>query len=240
MEEQEVVNAIAESLPADEVAAPSPAEDQASKPEAPAEAPAQQAEPQGEVPFHLHPRWQELQREKEELRRQNFELLELAKRQPIVQTVAPAQDPDSGLTPEEKAFWAKVDQRAEQRARQIAAEKERLIASEIQEQRATNAAILYKMFQKDNPDILPGSPEEAKVIELFKRNYDLNDAANLVRLPKIQRELELQKQQKQVQKVQQKVAATQETTTVAPKSGLPESKAKSVRDYVLQNWPGGG
>ena len=237
MEENEVINAISESLPEDGNADSSTAEGQASQPEAPVVTPTQQVEQEKEVPFHLNPRWQERQRELEDLRRQNQELLQIAQRQPIVQTVAPAVDPEANLSPEEKQFWAKQRQIAREEALKVAEAEKQGFNRELRETKETTAALMYERFLNKNPDILPGSEDEAKVVQYFQRGYTLDDAASLVRLPKLQRELELQKTQKQVQKVQQKVAATQETTTVAPKNGLPEKKHSSIRDFVTANWP---
>lgn len=204
---------------------------QESSPAALAEAPAQQAvQEKSEVPFHEHPRWKELMEEREYYKQQ----LAAAINRPVVATTPQAveQDPYAGMTPEEKAFYQRIEQIAEKKAQKIAAEKEELVRREINENRQIMATIAYERFQAKHPDVIPNSLEETQIAQLYQRGYSLEDAYKVAMFDKVQQQKVAAAKTVQTQKVQAKAAANVETSTIAANSGLPPQKKLNMREFV--------
>ena len=217
--------AIVESLPTPDVNAdPSTAPAQA-EPVVPAEATAPKAEPK-EPPFHEHPRWKEVQDEKRQLADQNRQLMELLQKQSQPVMVQQPQQPEN-LTPEEKAFWEKNGQFFQKQAEPIIKQ----LDNKIQELQMTQMSLIYRDFQQRHPDVTPGSTEEAKIANYFKKGLDLDTAYEAVFASiKAQKEIEKVKQSQQV-RTQQKIAANVETNTVSP-TAIPSEEGKSFRDRL--------
>lgn len=219
----------------DESAAPSTVTDveQESSPAAPAEAPAQQAE-QTEAPFHEHPRWKQVLEERDFLKQQ----LAAAINRPAAPVAAPQiqEDPYAGMTPEEKAFYAKVEEIAERKANKIVSEKETIVRKELDETRQMTAMIAYERFQAKHPDVTPGSQEEVAIANLYNRGYSLEDAYKVAMFDKIQQGKVTQAQVKKVQTIQQKLAANVETSGIPASSGMPPAKKMSIREFVEEQY----
>lgn len=231
-EEYPLVNAIQESLPENVTAESLPAKadvTQESSPVAPVETPTPKVE-QKEPPFHEHPRWIERQRESELLRQQNQQLIEVV--QKLTQPKAQEVDPYAGMTKEEKEFYQRIDNLAEQKTRKVLAEVAPQFQQELRETKETMAALAYERFLNKYPEVRPGSQEEGQIAELYKRGYSLDDARNLVfRDYDIQQAVGKGKNQQQV-KVQQKVAANLEQKTLPPINGIPSKDKGNFRDEM--------
>jgi hypothetical protein len=231
-------SAISASLPEDGQAESSTATVQAD-PAVPAEAPAQQAEQEKEVPFHEHPRWKEIQQEKEAARQQADHWRQQAERmaalaQGLQQPAAPAQvDQFAGMTPEEKIFWQKVDERAEQKAKAIAESMVPQFQNQLKETREVVTTMIYQKFLDKYPDVKPGSQEEGQIAELFSKGYSLDDAYKVTFFEKQRQKEALQTKQQAQQKIQQKSAANLETSTSNP-SSIPQKQKLSVREFALR------
>ena len=223
--ENPLQSAIADSLPAPDVNAdPSTATVQA-EPVVPAEATAPKAEPK-EPPFHEHPRWKEMQDEKRQLADHNRQLMELLQRQSQPVVLQQPQQPEN-LTPEEKAFWEKNGQFFQKQAEPIIKQ----LDNKIQELQMTQMSLIYRDFQQRHPDVAPGSPEETKIANYFKKGLDLDTAYEAVFAPiKAKQEIEKAKQTQQ-SRTQQKIAANVETNTVSP-TAIPSEEGKSFRDRL--------
>lgn len=204
--------------------------------EAPVETPTQQVEQKPEVPFNEHPRWQELMEERKFLREQ----LAAANSRSIVPQ-APVQevDPYAGMTPEEKAFFERVRGIAQKEAHGIIAEKEKIFKQELDQTKQVMATVAYERFQAKHPDVLPNSPEETAIAQLYQRGYSLDDAYKVAMFDKIQQGKVAQAQVKQKQTIQQKVAANVETSTIPVSSGLPQGK-RDFRKFAEEEARKGG
>ena len=226
-------NAIADSLPANDVNAdPSTVPAQA-EPVAPAEATAPQAEPVKEPPFNEHPRWKEIQEEKRQLAEQNRQLMELLQKQQAPQP-QPVQAPDNS-TPEEKAFWDKNRQFLRQESEPLIQELRR----EIHDNKITTMSLIYRDFQQRHPDVVPGSSQEIKIAEYFKKGLDLDTAYEAVFSP-IKAQIEIEKVRKSQQvKTQQKIQANMETTSVQS-NAIPSAEPKTFRDKLRESFKQAG
>lgn len=208
---------------------------QESSPEAPVEVTTTKTvqEEEQQTPFHEHPRWKELQEEKRWLKEQ----LALANSRPIApnnQQPTVQDDPYAGMTAEEKSFYQKIEDIADRKARKIVAEKEAIIGKELTETRQIMATVAYERFQSKHPDVLPNSPEEAQIAQLYQRGYSLEDAYKVAMFEKVTNQKAQAAQVRSNQKVQQKIAANVETANIPANSGLPQQKKMSIRDFVDQ------
>lgn len=231
----ELKSAIAESLPADEVSVPSTeGQPQPKKEEVLAEATAKKAE-QEQVPFNQHPDWIAFQRRKEEEAKRERERADRLEKQlfDITNkiTTPQAPDPEANLTPEERAFWKRQREIAHEEAEKVANEKEVVFNKRLTEAQMTSATLLYRDFQRQHPDVKPGSLEEIQIAGYFKRGYDLEDAYKLT-MGDVVHKKELEEVRKSGQaKTQEKIKANLETTSVSGQ-GLPTKTKKSFEDTL--------
>lgn len=164
-------------------AAPVESQEPVVSPESAPPQPAVEPAPESDVPFHQHPRWierqQELARERQratDLQRQNQLLLETM--QKVVPQPQPTQTPDfwegriNHADPATAQYWQGQKQMFElavQTGKQAAiAELSPVIQAGMQKL----AAIDTRDFRKENPDIAPGSQDEALVIAYMEGRVD--------------------------------------------------------------------
>ena len=232
---EDLQNAISESLPEDEQVESSPT-DEVTDPstEAPEEATSKEAEQEKQVPFHKHPDWIRFQeqknaettRERDRGDRLERQLLDISGKL----TKEPGKDPYEGLTLEEKAFWQKVELLAENKAKSIIEGKEKVYQQQIAETKQVQAAMIYKKFQEDHPDIKANSPEERSIAERWTRargHLTLDECYSLevgpANLEKTRQESLAKTQKKKVQLNSQKQAAnleSQQGVSLAPDKKL--------------------
>ena len=218
----ELENAIEASQPSDVQSAPSA--EQTGEPVAHVETPTQKVEQEKEVPFNEHPRWREVQEE-----RNYWRELALKQAQPTV-SPTPQADPYAGLTPEEKVFWQKVDERAEAIAQKKIESVRPQVEQELRQTKEAVSLMAYERFQQQHPDVKPGSPEENAIAQYFQKGYTLDDAYKVVMFDKIGTQKAQQAKEVLVNKVQQKIAANVETKTISPTSNL--SPKASFREMM--------
>jgi len=246
-----IQSAIAESLPADVNTVPSTADaPEVVTADSPAAAPVETPTPkveQEEIPFHQHPRWQEVQ----EARRKAAEEAAQAKaeaaywkglaegRQPNQQP-QPEVDPYAGMTLEEKAFWQKQREVAREEAMKVAREYGAPLEKKITESQEVVAALAYERFRNQYPDIQPNSLEETKIADYYRRGYSLDDAYKIVKFDEVKQKSVTQAKTQQVIKTQQKAAANLEQTSLPPVSGLPQKEKVNFRQLMAKNLEAAG
>lgn len=113
------------------------------------------------VPFHKHPRFQELIEENRWLK-QNMEQI-IQQRQAQQQFQQPNSDPYAGMTPEEEKFHRMIDEKIKQTANRIVESKMQSINPMLEAGAKEIAAIKVQEFRKAHPDIKPGSVEEYEI-----------------------------------------------------------------------------
>lgn len=213
--------------------------DTESSPEAPAEATAQQAE-QKEVPFHEHPRWQEIQREKQEVQEEKDywrnKAMEFAEKVTAPKQVEmPTEDDYANMDAETEKFYRNLDARYEKRMKKFAEEVSRPILEENRIIKQRLAEMWQKDFRRENPDVKPGSEEERLIASKVKQGYSLEDAAFLVMGPKRIKEAEAKGQAKKAVKTEEKMKANIETSSIPRVSGLPTERKRSFRETLDDN-----
>lgn len=234
--DNDLQNAIEESLPQQTQADPSPAhsDTQDSQPVAPVETPTPKVEQ--EKPFHENPRFKEVIDQKnlalqqaEYWRQQAEHAMGLAKSaQPVPQPV----DPYANVSSDEREGIRKVAEIARREALAVASEKEVILSKELQEQKVMTQALIYRDFQNRHPDVIPNSPEENRIAEFYRQGIPLDTAYETVFAPiKAQRAIE-EERKKYTTKTQQKVQANLETASVAPSNGIPTKTKTDFRSFV--------
>lgn len=113
------------------------------------------------VPFHKHPRFQELIEENRWLK-QNMETI-IQQRQAQQQFQQPNSDPYAGMTPEEEKFHRMIDEKIKQTASRIVDSKMQSINPMLEAGAKEIAAIKVQEFRKAHPNIKSGSVEEYEI-----------------------------------------------------------------------------
>ncbi|HAM40750.1 MAG TPA: hypothetical protein DCP69_05280 [Candidatus Omnitrophica bacterium] len=232
---------VEESLPSDEAAAPlaeeaeqTPAAAQPSEEGTPSST---LAEPVADVPFHKHPRWIERQnelarerQEKAELQRQNQLLLETMQR--VAPQPQPASQPDfwegrvNHPDPVTAQYWQGQKQMFE-----LAVEtgKQRAIAElqpVIHAGMQKLAAIDTKNFRQENPDIQPGSQEEALIIAYMEGRVDgvrhpIDSARNNAVVKRLEAENRAYKSKQALTPAKRAAAQIESSPGIPQSAGLP-------------------
>lgn len=217
-------SAIEESLPSDaEVVESSPTD--AGVPAAPVETPTPKVEQVKEPPFHEHPRWKEIQEEKEYYKTIAMQALEAAKRPQ--QPLAPQADPYAGMSLEEKQAYERIDQFVNKSVESKLAAARAPLEQELKQTKQMQAIMLYDRFRATHPDIVPGSSEENAIAQLFQSGKTLDESYAIVKFPEMQRKLaEIQKTQKEIK--QQKIAAT----PPEPRQSIPSISGVKTKEKV--------
>jgi len=188
-----------------------------------------QEEVKQDVPFHEHPRWQELQQERQELREQNQQLLQMiqqqaTQRQPITQEQKDELEAKLvNLDPASREWMRdlykdmhKITQKELQKAGQQFTEvinKQNQVIAELQE----------KDFRRTHQDIPMNSAEERQVADLIKKGIAPDQAAWAVMGPKRVQQAEQKGQAKKSQSTKAKQQANLETPSIAANAPVEEN-----------------
>lgn len=208
--------------------------DQDSSPEVLEETPSSKVEQVKEVPFNEHPRFKEVIEEKNYWKEAAMKALDrVSTPQPVS---VPEYDPFSDVTAEEKPFFERVDKMVESKARKLIEEKERIFRQELDRTRVMTADMMYRNFLKENPDVVPNSPEEKQIAQLVAGGYPLEHAKKIVMFDANARRQVQQTKGKTIEKTKQKSEANLERSTTAPVNGIPKKGARSVRDVFEDNF----
>lgn len=205
----------------------SPVQDAPQQDEQQAEpAPDASATPEPE-PFHKHPRFQEILRERDEARRQT----ELAMQ--TMQRLAPQPVQAQPADP-----WAPLLQHPDPATAQFYAQQKALLFDPLQQQlsmmqqqvelgRREFASVKIAQFRKENPEIQPGSQEEQVMASYVQQGLDLENAKKLALYDKLDAENRALKgkSQQRSQAAPIKRAANVESGSGMPETaGLPQHK----------------
>ena len=203
------------------------------------QAPPTPSQPVVEPPFHEHPRWREVQQEKEQLRLEKQQLLETLQRVAPQPHAQPEVDPYAGMDPQTAEFYRQMDRRIEQKAAAIAAQQLQGITPAADNIRRELAEIKIAQFRRENPDIKPGSQEEAAIAGFVQQGFDLNTAKKLALFDKLETENRVLKTKRA--SVPQKVAAsnTEASAGIPSGSGLPPRRS-DWRDRAAEAVDKGG
>ena len=195
------------------------------------ETPSQQVEQEEikEVPFHEHPRWQEIQKERQELKEQNQQLMQMLQSQATQKTPITQEQRDeledklSALDPAAREWMrdlykdmSKITQRELQKAGKQFTEvinKQSQVIAELQE----------KEFRREHKDIAPNSIEERDIAELIKLGVPPTKAAWAIMGPKRAKEAETKGQVKKTQTTKMKQQANMEVPNVAVNAPIDEN-----------------
>ena len=228
--------------PAEETTSPVVTEVPPTQTPEPGTPPTTPSEPVGEEPpFHTHPRWMERQREVESLREQNRQLMELATRATQPVATMPQADPLQGLVnhpdPATAQFWQQVKTVAESIADRKAQERVQPLAQMVGLGRQELAQMTLTQFRGQNPDILPGSSEEAAIARLIlppdgSQGLPLEYAKRVVMYDKLASRVEKATQAQTTQRNAQKRVATPEATQGIPAAAGGPTVTKSFRETM--------
>lgn len=238
-----VKDAQAESSPADAQPDSSPEQESQEQPSQEATAPTSQPEP--EKKFNLPPqeRWEELRRQREdaERRAQQAEAMARMALEKIQspQQVQPEVDPYAGMDAATAEFYRNMDKRIEQKAGQLAQVQIQGVLQSLDLGRRELAEIKINQFRQANPDIKPGSQEEAQIAGFVSQGYDLNSAKKLAMYDKLEAENRAFKS-KQSSLPQKRAAAQSDSSSGIPQTaGLP-GKPRSWKDEASEVLDKGG
>ena len=240
-EGEETVGELAAS-PAEETTSPVVEEGQSEQTTEEGAPPTPPAEPAGEKepPFNTHPRWIERQRELEELREQNRQLLTIAQQRNL-QPPQPQADPLQPLVnhqdPATAQFWQQVQTVARHVSQQTAREAVQPVEQYVQLGRQELATMTLAQFRRENPDIAPGSAEEAAIARLVAPSngapgLPLEYAKRVVMYDHLTSKLQQQKQADTTKRQVQKRVATPEATAGQPASAGGPARASSFRERM--------
>lgn len=219
-------DAPAESSPADAPADPSPAQ-QESQEQTSEQATPPTSQPQPEKQFNMPPpeRWEELRRQREQAEARAVQAEAMARMalekiqgpQPQAQEV----DPYAGMDAATAEFYRNMDKRIEQKASAMAQLQIQGVLQSMDAGRRELAEIKINQFRQSNPDIKPGSQEEAAIAGYVQQGYDLNNAKKLALYDKLETENRALKS-KQSAIPQKRAAAQSESSSGIPQTaGLP-------------------
>ena len=205
-----------------------------------------------DVPFHQHPRWierqQELERERAArvaLEQQNRLLMETVQRA-IPQPTRP--DMWAGKTDHPDAatarFWQEQKQVMEQAKQEAVAEAEARLQPLIQAGMNQLAQINVRQFRQDNPDIQPGSQEEALVIAYMEGRVDglrhpIDSARNNAVIRRIEAENRSLKGKQTTVRAKVDANASEASSGIPSSAGLPQ-RPPDWRDRVRDAYRKGG
>ena len=195
-----------------------------------------------EPPFHEHPRWKEVQDEKNRAREeadywrsQATNLVDKFQQpgasQPSQQEVDiitkyGAQDANT------REFLRDMTQEMRREANKIADERSSQLTRENEALRRTVAGIQEKIFRQENIDVEPNSPEEKEIATYVSMGMPLDKATKAVmfdkRVAEAQRGTKVQKTKQATTKAQ----ANLEQSSIPRKSGIPEGENLSFKEKM--------
>lgn len=186
-----------------------------------------------EVPFHEHPRWKEIQQEKEEAKRRaaflegQLQAIQQQQNKPIAE-----EDLYTGLSAEEKVAYQNLDARTKKIFMKEIQARESQYENRIARAEGVIARIAEKEFRKENPDLEQNSPEEARIAKLIGAGLDAEEAAWAVlgkkRAERAALEKETQLKTKQQAKTQEKIQANLETKSVSTTLQPVKKESKNI------------
>jgi hypothetical protein len=201
----------------------------------------QESNVQGDVPFHQHPRWQEVQQEREQLRQQNAQLLELLQKQQTPQT--PSQQVqtqrridsliDTAPDPQTKEFWRSMADIIREELGQGISEKEKLFKQEVGHLRGILSSMQLSDFRKQFPDVKAGSKEEKEIAGLIQAGLPRNKAYFAVMGEEAVKLAEERGAKKVQQKVHQKRQANTENSPGVALTA-PQGQDRTFRESAEQ------
>jgi hypothetical protein len=194
-----------------------------STPAEPVEATTQQAVQQEEVPFHAHPRFQELIETVRDLKNQN-QFLSQQLNKPVQE-----EDEDKNLDPQTKVFYQELDKRVERKAKKLVDGQVEQFKPVVNALMAENAKLREKLFRNEHTDVIRGSVEEQKIAKLISMGVSEDEASWAIMGPKRVQSAGQKAQEKKVTTTQVKQQANLETSSVPKANGLPQQKS-SFRD----------
>lgn len=199
-----------------------------------------------ELPFHEHPRWQEIQDEKRALREANERLQQQLTDVALkVSTPKDTEDPYAGLSDEERAFYKNLDSRYEQKFTKIVdkvrKEERQAIQQELQGYQKMVGSVLAERFLDKHPDISKGSPEMKNIVVKAQReaslgkdlNEALDDAYKVVMYERNAQRAADKEREKYKQKIKDKAAANVEQKSI-PSQNLPPAGNQSFIEVFDQ------
>ena len=214
--------AVADSPQPDAVTASSA--EPTSPPQTPETAPPPTSQSEPGKSFNLPPeeRWNQLRADRQEAitraeRAEAMARMAMEKFQSPQAPVAPEVDPYAGMEPQTAEFYRHLDKRIEQKASQLADQRMQGVLQAVNAGRQELASIKVAQFRKENPDITPGSPEEAAIASAVQQGYDLDTAKKLALYDKLDAENRALKSKQAL--TGSKAAANQ----TAPTSGIPST-----------------
>lgn len=219
-------DAPAESSPAEEVVVEEQATQEGTAPSTQPEPPTRKWNEPPES------RWEELRQQKAaaEARAAQAESLArmaLEKVQGPQAPSVPVVDPWAGLVdhpdPATAQFYQKQQQLFQHEARKVAEAQGQSVLQAVDAGRRELAAIKISQFRKDNPDIKPGSPEEAQIAGFVGQGVDLEVAKKLVLYDTLERENRALKA-KQSSVPQKRAANTESSAGMPSTTGLPRPR----------------
>ena len=192
-----------------------------------------------EPPFHEHPRWKEVQQEKDALREQNRVLAETLQR--VVQPAPVAEaDPWAGLVnhldPATAQFYQQQRVLFQHEARRVADQQLQPLQQAVGMGRAQLAQVTLSKFYQDNPDITPQSPEALDIAARVQQGYPLEEAKWIVMGPRYAQQAKTVSQSAQVkshQAAQKRQLPPDSGSGIPAASGLP-ARQPSFRETLQQ------
>lgn len=170
-------------------------------------------------------RWEELRRERDEARR--LAQLAIEKFEQPQQAAVPEADPWKGLVDHPDPATAQWYQQQrilfQTEAKRVSEAQLQGVMQTFEAGKRELAALKISQFRKENPDIKPGSQEEALIAERLSQGYDLEDARKLALFDKYESENRAFKA-KQGKIPQKRAAAGVERSSGIPQqNGLPRN-----------------
>lgn len=231
MEEEKKDEILDSSPETDEVEDPSTSEEQEEQVE------------EKDPPFNEHPRWQEVQSDRERLRQENeywknhaqslvdkFQTSPAAPTQQEMDIVQKYGANDPGT----REFLRDIKAEMKREANQIADTRSHQLLRENEALKRSVATIQEKLFRQDNVDVPQGSKEETEIAQLIQMGVPLEKATWAVMGPKRVDSAQRTGQTKQTNKVKSKVNANLERNTISSNSGLPQNEKLSFREKMAR------
>ena len=202
-----------------------------------------QTEKVKEPPFHEHPRWKEVQQEKEYWRSTAQNLID--KFQQPNAPVATQQEADiiqkyGAQDPATREFLRDLNSQMRREATKVGQEMAAPIIRENEVLKRTVASMQEKFFRQENKDVDANSQEEQEIAQLISMGVPLEKATWAVMGPKRVEGAKTGRQQTQKVKTIAKVNANLERTSIPQSSGLPQNRNENFREKADRIFREGG
>lgn len=215
------------------------AQEQVAQPPTAEQGETQKPEPEkAEPPFHEHPRWKEVQQEKEWYRQQLEKMMQQTPPAQPATTPQPAQDPYAGMAPEEKVFWMKQREIAREEAEKVLQQQ---VAPQLTQGIQEIARLRVDQFRRQHTDVKPDSPEEMQISQKIRQGYLPEDAYRAVMWDKKVEEKQVVTNQEQKQLLNQKRKASVVSPQSVSQQSQPAAKLSfedELRQRMNTDWDG--